>query len=84
MTEKQENYLPMEQQIRQLEQRLQAINTDPTASHWLKRAAAELWDRDVVDALNDLDVLRELLEAKHHAHVLTLKRMITPDDGIRH
>ena len=65
MSEEQGSYLPMEQQARKLEQRLQEITTDPTASHWLKRAVTELWEHDVVDAFNDLDVLRELLEAKH-------------------
>jgi len=43
-----------------------------------------LWERDVVDALNDLDVLRDLLEAKHQTHVLTLKRMVISDNGTRH
>ena len=84
MTEEQMNYLPMEQQTRQLEQRLQAVSTDPSASHWLKRAASELWERDTVDALNDLDVLRELLEEKHRIHALMLKRMVTSHDGTRH
>jgi len=37
-----------------------------------------------VDALNDLDILRELLEAKHQSNVLTLQRMVTSDDGTRH
>lgn len=84
MTEEQVNYLPMEQQTRQLEQRLQAVSADPAASHWLKRAANELWERDTVDALNDLDVLRELLEEKHRIHALMLKRMVTSHDGTRH
>jgi hypothetical protein len=84
MTEEQANYLPMEQQTRQLEQRLQAISTDPTVSYWLKHAASELWERDTVDALNDLDVLRELLEEKHRIHALMLKRMVTSHDRTRH
>jgi hypothetical protein len=83
MSEDRPTYLTLQQELDALDLR-DTITNDPSASHWLKRAAAELWERDVVDALNDLDVLRELLEAKHHAHVLTLKRMITPDDGIRH
>ena len=78
------NYLPMDQQTRQLEQRLQAVSTDPSASHWLKRAASELWERDTVDALNDLDVLRELLEAKHHTDLLMLERWATSHDGTKH
>lgn len=43
MIEELANYLPIEQQTRQLELRLQAISTDPNASHWLKRAVTELW-----------------------------------------
>jgi hypothetical protein len=66
-----------------LEQPLQAISADPAASHWLKRAARELWERDIVDALNDL-VLRDLLEEKHRIHALMLKEMVTSDDGTRH
>ncbi|OQX11028.1 MAG: hypothetical protein BWK73_18765 [Thiothrix lacustris] len=83
MSEDPPTYLTLEQELNALDLR-DTITTDPSASHWLKRAVAELWERDVIDALNDLDVLRDLLEAKHHAHVLALKRMITPDDGIRH
>lgn len=74
MTEEQANYLPMEQQTRQLEQRLQAISTDPTASYWLKRAASELWERDVIDALNDLDLLRELLAEKRKSRKFLLEK----------
>ena len=84
MTEEQMNYLPMEQQTRQLEQRLQAVSTDPSASHWLKRAASELWERDTVDALNDLDVLRELLETKHRADRILLEKWAKNHDGTRH
>jgi len=84
MTEEQANYLPMEQQTRQLEQRLQAISTDPTASHWLQRAVTELWERDTVDALNDLDLLRELLEEKHRTDMLMLERWATRHDGTKH
>ena len=56
----------------------------PAASHWLKRAASELWERDTVDALNDLDVLRELLEEKHRIHALMLQQMVTSHDGTRY
>ena len=84
MSEEPGVYMELKFALKALDDRLQAINTDPTASHWLKRAVAELWERDVVDALNDLDVLRELLEAKHHANMLTLERMVTSDDGTRH
>ena len=84
MTEEQHGYGTVEAQLKRLETHLHTISTDPAASHWLKRAVTELWERDVVDALNDLDVLREVLEAKHHTHALQLKRMVTSDDGTRH
>ena len=84
MSETQQGYGSLEQQLKALENSVQTITTDPAASHWLKRAVTELWERDTVDALNDLDVLQELLEAKHQSHVLTLQRMVTSDDGIRH
>ena len=83
MSEDHPIYLKLEQEINVLEL-LVSITADPAASHWLKRAVTELWERDVVDALNDLDVLRDVLAAKHQAHVLTLKRMVTSDDGTRH
>ena len=83
MSEDRPIYLTLQQEIDALDLR-DTIMNDPSASHWLKRVVTELWERDVVDALNDLDVLREVLEAKHQAHVLTLKRMVTSDDGTRH
>ena len=83
MSEDRPIYLKLEQEINVLEL-LVSITADPAASHWRKRAVTELWERDVVDALNDLDVLREVLEAKHHTHALQLKRMVTSDDGTRH
>ena len=83
MSEDRATYLTLQQELDALDLR-DSITNDPTASHWLKRAVVELWERDVVDALNDLDALREVLEAKHHANLLTLKRMVTNDDGTRH
>jgi glycyl-tRNA synthetase beta subunit len=67
MSEERSNYMDLEHALKTVETRLRDITTDPTASHWLKQAVTELWERDVVDALNDLDVLRDLLEAKHQA-----------------
>ena len=84
MSETQQGYGSLEQQLKALENSVHTITTDPAASHWLKRTVTELWERDVVDALNDLDVLRDLLEAKHQTHVLTLKRMVMSDNGTRH
>ena len=84
MTEEQHGYGTVEAQLKRLETHLHTISTDPAASHWLKRAARELWERDMVDALNDLDVLRELLEEKHRIHALMLKRMVTSHNETRH
>lgn len=39
--------------------------SEEPASYWLKQTVMELWKRDVVDALHDLDVLRELLKANY-------------------
>jgi len=63
---------------------LREITTDPSASYWLKQAVTQLWERDTVDALNDLDVLQDLLEEKHRINALMLKEMVTSDDGTRH
>ena len=57
MSETQQGYGSLEQQLKALENSVHTITTDPAASHWLKRAVTELWERDTVDALNDLDVL---------------------------
>ena len=84
MTEEQHGYGTVEAQLKRLETHRHTISTDPAANHWLKRAASELWERDTVDALNDLDVLRELLEEKHRIHALMLQQMVTSHDGTRH
>lgn len=84
MSEDPSHYPEPESSLRKLDHDLKAIQQDPTASHWLKRAVNELWDRDVVDALHDLDALRELLEAKHRADLLLLERWATSHDGTCH
>lgn len=84
MSEEPENYMGITHSLTALENRLQEIIQDTSTSHWLKQAVIELWDRDVVDALNDLDVLRELLEAKHQADRLLLEKWAGNHDGIRH
>ena len=84
MSEEQHGYGTVKEQLQWLETHRQTISTDPAASYWLKQAVTQLWERDVVDALNDLNVLRELLEEKQRIHALTLKRMVTGDDGTRH
>jgi hypothetical protein len=40
------------------------ILTDPSASDWLKRAINQLLERDPVDALNDVEILQEILKAR--------------------
>ena len=50
MTEEQHGYGTVEAQLKRLETHRHTISTDPAASHWLKRAARELWERDTVDA----------------------------------
>ena len=84
MSEEHSHYMNLEHALKAVETRLREITTDPSASYWLKQVVTQLWERDTVDALNDLDILRELLEAKHQAHVMTMQRMVTSDDGTRH
>ena len=40
------------------------ILNDPSASYWLKRLITSTKERDPVNCLNDLDVLRAILEAR--------------------
>ena len=65
MSEEPASYLGLDLALKGLEQRRREIVDDPAVSYWLKQAITELWKRDVVDALHDLDVLRELLKAKY-------------------
>ncbi len=84
MTEEQHGYGTVEAQLKRLETHRHTISIDPRASYWLKSAARELWERDTVDALNDLDVLRELLEEKHRIHTLMLQQMVTSHNETQH
>lgn len=84
MSEEPPNYANLELTLKGLENKLREIVDDPAASYWLKQAVAELWKRDVVDALHDLDVLRELMEAKHRTDLLMLERWATHHDGTKH
>lgn len=43
---------------------LAEIKLDPCASYWLQHAARDLDQRDPVDALNDIDVLKAALQSK--------------------
>jgi hypothetical protein len=84
MSEEQHGYGTVKEQLQRLETYRQIISADPAASYWLKQAATQLWERDVVDALHDLDVLRDLLEAKHCTDLLMLERWATHHDGTKH
>ena len=84
MSEDPANYNDLALTLEGLENRLRLIVTDPSTSYWLKQAVTQLWERDVVDALNDLDTLWELLEAKHRTDLLLLERWTTSHDGTRH
>lgn len=84
MTEEQHGYGTAEAQLKRLETQLYTISTDPAVSNWLKQAITQLWERDVVDALNDLDVLRDLLEEKHRIDRLLLEKWAKDHDGTRH
>lgn len=84
MSEEPASYMDLELALKGLEKQLRAIVDDPVASYWLKQAVAELWKRDTVDALNDLEVLRDLLEVKHRTDLLMLERWATSHDGTKH
>lgn len=42
----------------------ESILSDPTASYWLKQRIEELQERDPVDALNDIEMLKRLTESR--------------------
>lgn len=44
----------------------QIIN-DPAASYWLKQQIKESSNRDILDVLNDVDILRSILSLRHEA-----------------
>ena len=84
MSEEPPNYANLELMLKGLENKLREIVDDPAASYWLKQAVAELWKRDVVDALHDLDVLHELLEAKHRTDLVMLERWAISNGATKH
>jgi hypothetical protein len=43
---------------------IQQILSDPSTSYWLHDALTTALNRDPIDALNDIDVLTEVLENK--------------------
>ena len=49
---------------RQLESRKAYILSSPESSKWLKAAILESWERDINDAITDIETLWELLKEK--------------------
>lgn len=43
------------------------ILSDPSVSHWLKRLIEESSNRDILDAINDINILRSILNLRHEA-----------------
>lgn len=58
--------------LKELEQMLREVTENPDASIWLRKAIAELWQRDSSAALEDLATLRTLLQAKKKSDLLML------------
>ena len=60
--------------LKELEQMLQKVTENPDASIWLRKAIVELWQRDSIEALKDLEILQTLLQAKKKSDLLRLDR----------
>ena len=60
--------------LKDLEQMLREVTENPAASIWLRKAIAELWQRDSIEALEDLAILQTLLQAKKKSDLLMLDR----------
>ena len=43
------------------------IISDPAASYWIKEKIKESSNRDILDVLNDVDILRSILTLRHEA-----------------
>lgn len=64
----------LEQALKDLENRLREITENPDTSIWLRKAITELWSRDSIEALEDLEILQTLMEAKKKTDLLMLDR----------
>lgn len=64
----------LEQALNELQEQLQAITANPDTSIWLRKAITELWSRDSIEALEDLETLQTLMEARKKADLLMLDR----------
>ena len=60
---------------------IEAVLSDPTASHWLKGALHSAMDRDPVAALNDALVLAAVLEQRLRVTLGIESERATEDDG---
>ena len=60
--------------LKDLERMLQEVTEHPAASIWLRKTIAELWQRDSIEALEDLAILQTLLQAKKKSDLLMLDR----------
>lgn len=49
----------------------ETIINDPAASFWLKEQIKESANRDILDVLNDVDILRSILTIRHEAIILS-------------
>lgn len=72
----------LEQALNELQEQLRAITKNPDTSIWLRKAITELWSRDSIEVLADLDILQTLMEAKKKADLLMLDRWA--DGSTRH
>lgn len=58
--------------LKDLERMLREVTENPDASIWLRKAIAELWQRDSIQVLEDLAILQTLLQAKKKSDLLML------------
>ncbi|HRJ53060.1 MAG TPA: hypothetical protein PLE99_09840 [Candidatus Thiothrix moscowensis] len=60
--------------LKDLERMLREVTENPDTSIWLRKAIVELWQRDSIEALEDLAILQTLLQAKKTSDLLMLDR----------
>ena len=64
----------LEQALNELQEQLRVITENPDTSIWLRKAITELWSRDSMEALEDLEILQTLMQARKKADMLMLDR----------
>lgn len=62
----------LEMALKDLEQMLRKVTENPDASIWLRKSIVELWQRDSIEALEELAILQTLLQAKKKSDLLML------------